>query len=214
MRPSLRTLGQMSDIPTLVASLDARLDELATEIRALTDAREALQLTPPNTPAAPLTNNGAPRRRSRRSTRRTKAPASKTTQPAAQPEPALAAAANGASAKPPKARRRATGRATPNKRPLVSLTPEQLERLLADANSGLSAGAIANRAGASYNRVLALLRELERSGKVRRTGSRRSTLWLPITDEDRIAQRVAELESLSTAPRAARTNRRGRARAS
>jgi len=52
-----------------------------------------------------------------------------------------------------------------------------------------SAGAIAERAGAGYRRVLALLRELEAAGKVRRTGVRRSTLWRLITDEERIAAR-------------------------
>ncbi|MGA2014675.1 MAG: hypothetical protein ABSH51_29670, partial [Solirubrobacteraceae bacterium] len=80
--------------------------------------------------------------------------------------------------------------------------------------SGLSAGAIAERAGASYNRVLARLGELESSGTVRRTGSRRSTLWLLITDEERIAQRAAELERLVNARREDRTQRRGRARTS
>jgi len=53
---------------------------------------------------------------------------------------------------------------------------EQLEQLLADVTAGLSAGAMAERAGVSYSQVLARLRELEASGKVRRTGSRRPTL--------------------------------------
>jgi hypothetical protein len=48
----------------------------------------------------------------------------------------------------------------------------------------------------------------------RRTGSRRSTLWLLITDEERIAQRAAELERLAGGRREDRTQRRGRARAS
>jgi DNA-binding Lrp family transcriptional regulator len=122
--------------------------------------------------------------------------------------------ANGASSEVPKPRRRAAAKATPTKRPAASLTAEQLERLLADATSGLSAGAIAERAGVGYSRVLALVRELEASGKVRRTGTRRSTLWLGITDEDRIAQRAAELERLVGARRNDRSQRRGRARAS
>jgi DNA-binding IclR family transcriptional regulator len=88
------------------------------------------------------------------------------------------------------------------------LTAEQLERLLADVSSGLSASAIAERAGVGNSRVLALLRELEASGKVRRTGSRRSTLWLLITDEERIAQRAAELERLVGARRDDRSQRR------
>jgi sugar-specific transcriptional regulator TrmB len=94
------------------------------------------------------------------------------------------------------------------------LSAEQLEQLLAGARSGLSAGAIAEQAGVGYSRVLARLRELEASGRVRRTGSRRSTLWRLITDEDRIAQRRAELERLVDARRDDQTQRRGRARAS
>ena len=128
-------------------------------------------------------------------------------------EPA-AAASNGASSEAPNPRRRAAAKATPTKRSGASLTAEQLERSLADVTSGLSGGAIAERAGVGYSRVLALLRELEASGKVRRTGTRRSTLWLPITDEDRIAQRAAELQRLVSARRDDRSQRRGRARAS
>jgi transposase len=85
---------------------------------------------------------------------------------------------------------------------------------LADAGSGLSAGAIAQRAGVGYSRVLGQLRALEATGTVRRTGTRRSTRWLLITDEDRIAQRAAELERLMGARRDDRTQRRGRARTS
>ncbi|MGA2011738.1 MAG: FaeA/PapI family transcriptional regulator [Solirubrobacteraceae bacterium] len=86
---------------------------------------------------------------------------------------------------------------------------DQLQPLLAESGSGRSAR-IAERAGASYSRVLALLRELESAGMVRRTGSRRSTLWLVITDEERTAQ----LERPAGAWREDRTQRRGRARSS
>jgi len=65
-----------------------------------------------------------------------------------------------------------------------------------------------------YSRVLPRLRELGASGKVRRTGSRRSTPWLLITDEDRIALRAAELERFVGARLDDRSQRRGRARAS
>jgi DNA-binding Lrp family transcriptional regulator len=94
------------------------------------------------------------------------------------------------------------------------LSAEQLQRLLADAAAGLSAGAVAERAGVGYSRVLARLRELEAAGTVRRTGARRSTLWRLITDEDRIAERTAELERLVGARGGDRTQRRGRARTS
>jgi hypothetical protein len=210
-----RTLTYMSYIPTLLASLDARLDELATEISTLEGARAALRTPTPAAPRTAIAHGGAERKRPRRPTQRTKTPAPQPTAPAPDAKPELAVAvANDASSEAPKARRRAAAEATPKKRSVASLTAEQLERLLADVTSGLSAGAIAERAGVGYSRVLALLRELEASAKVRRTGNRRSTLWLLITDEDRIAQRAAELERLVGAQRDDRSQRRGRARAS
>jgi DNA-binding IclR family transcriptional regulator len=87
---------------------------------------------------------------------------------------------------------------------------EALERLLADTSAGLSANAIAKRAGAGYARTLKLLHQLEAAGHVRRLGVRRSTIWRLITDEERIAQRAAELERLRSGP----SQRRGRTRAS
>jgi ribosomal protein S25 len=203
----------MSYIPTLLASLDARLDELTSEISTLEDGRAALRSPTSATPPTAIAHNGAARKRPRRLIPQTKTPAP--TPPAADPKPEPAAAASsGASSEAPSPRRRAAAKATPKKRSGASLTAEQLERSLADVSSGLSAGAIAQRAGVGYSRVLALLRELEASGKVRRTGTRRSTLWLPITDEDRIAQRAAELQRLVGARRDDRSQRRGRARAS
>jgi hypothetical protein len=87
---------------------------------------------------------------------------------------------------------------------------ESLERLLADTPAGLSANAVAKQADAGYSRTLKLLHELEAAGQVRRSGSRRSTVWRLITDEERIAQRAAELERQRTTT----SRRRGRARAS
>ena len=91
-----------------------------------------------------------------------------------------------------------------------AIGPETLERLLADTWAGLSANAIAKQAGAGYARTLKLLHELEAAGQVRRSGARRSTVWQLITDEDRIAERAAELERLRSAP----SRRRGTARTS
>ena len=210
-----RTLTYMSYIPTLLASLDARLDELASEISTLEDGRAALRTPTPATPPTASAHNGAAPKRPRRLTQQTKTPAPEPTPPAADPKAAPAAgASNGASSEAPHPRRRAAAKATPKKRSGAPLTAEQLERSLADVTSGLSAGAIAEGAGGGYSRVLALLRELEASGRVRRTGTRRSTLWLGITDEDRIAQRAAELQRLVGARRDDRSQRRGRARAS
>jgi hypothetical protein len=205
----------MSYIAALLASLDMRLDELAAEISTLEGAGVALRTRTLAAPPTEVAQNGAARKRPRRLTPQTKTPAPEPTAPAGDPKPEPAAAvANGASSEAPNPRRQAAAKATPKKRSGASLTAEQLERSLADVTSGLSAGAIAERDGVGYSRVLALLRELEASGKVRRTGTRRSTLWLGITDEDRIAQRAAELQRLVGARPDDRSQRRGRARAS
>ena len=51
--------------------------------------------------------------------------------------------------------------------------------------------------------MLALLKEQEDAGQVRRTGTRAATRWHAVTDEDRIAARATEI---------ARGSRRGRSR--
>jgi hypothetical protein len=205
----------MSYIPTLLASLDTRLDELATEISALEDARTTLQTRTLAAASAAGDQPGATSKRPRRPTRQAKRPAPKARRPAAEAEPELTAAPpTGSPPEVAKRRRRASGMTTPRKGVVSSLSADGLERLLADAGSGVSAGAIAEQAGVGYSRVLAQLRDLEAAGRVRRTGNRRSTRWLLITDEDRIAVRAAELERLVGARRKDRTQRRGRARAS
>jgi hypothetical protein len=70
----------------------------------------------------------------------------------------------------------------------------RLEVLLSE-NGGLTTSALAERTNGNRDQVLTLLRELEAAGKIRRTGQRRGTRWHAITDEDRIAQRAAELAS-------------------
>ena len=70
----------------------------------------------------------------------------------------------------------------------------ELKRLLAEADGGLSGSALAKLAGVPPAKVTAQLRELERSGEVRSAGERRGRRWTLVTDADRIAQRVAELE--------------------
>ena len=85
-----------------------------------------------------------------------------------------------------------------------------LEELLGNTPTGLSANTIAQQVGAGYQRTLTLLHELEAAGQVRRSGSRRSTVWQLITEEEQIARRAAELERQRSAP----SQRRGRARAS
>ncbi len=212
VRPRSRTLRDMSYIPTLLAPLDSRLDELATEISTLEDARTTLHTR--NLAAAPTAadqQNATPKQ-GRRPTPQTKRPTSR--RPAPDPKPDLTAAPPTGSTPEVAKRRRRAPASTTRKGVVSSLSADGLERLLADAGSGVSAGTIAEQAGVGYSRVLAQLRDLETAGRVRRTGNRRSTRWLLITDEDRIAQRAAELERLVAGRREDRTQRRGRARAS
>jgi len=79
------------------------------------------------------------------------------------------------------------------------LLAEQLERILGESVDGLSTSAIAEQGNADPAQALTLLRELEKAGQVRRTGARRGTRWHLITDEDRIAERAAELAGRSKA---------------
>lgn len=206
----------MPYITALVASIDARLDELAHDISALQDARAALAThTLASTPAS-STDNGSTTR-PRRSTRQAKrsAPTS-VRQSLIDPTAMDPLPPDGSKSAASEPSRRVSRKATSG-RPSVALqtlSAERLDLLLAGATSGVSARAIAEQTGVGHRRVLTQLRSLEASGKIRRTGSRRSTLWLPITDEERIAQRVAELEHQLAARRHDRSQRRARARAS
>ena len=77
------------------------------------------------------------------------------------------------------------------------LTAEQLQLILSESADGLSTAAIAEQGHADPAQVLALLRKLETGGEVRRSGARRGTRWHPIADEQRIAERAAELAARS-----------------
>jgi hypothetical protein len=95
-------------------------------------------------------------------------------------------------------RRVATRRQT-KRRPAAEVVPAgKLEQLLG-ASDGLTTAALARETNADPGQMLPLLRELEAAGKIRRSGQRRGVRWHAITDEDRIAQRAAELASRSRA---------------
>jgi hypothetical protein len=95
--------------------------------------------------------------------------------------------------------RRPRGRSRAKPARTEVLLAGKLEVMLRESGEGLSAVTIAKRAGAGYAQVLALLRDLEQTGQVRRSGTRRTSLWRFVTDEERIAERTAELERLSRA---------------
>ncbi len=77
----------------------------------------------------------------------------------------------------PKPRTTRTRRQT---QPTEVIPSGKLEKLLAKSD-GISTANLAKQANAEPDQVLALLRELEATGKVRRTGQRRGTRWHMIT---------------------------------
>jgi hypothetical protein len=76
------------------------------------------------------------------------------------------------------------------------LTAQTAERMLAKSD-GLTTAVLAKKARAGRDQVLALLRDLEKANRVRRTGQRRSTRWHAITDDDRVQERAAQLRARS-----------------
>ena len=106
-------------------------------------------------------------------------------------EAAREAMTNGSSAGASARTRRQTG-GTARPRATRAVAPAALEELLG-ATDGMTSVALANLAGARRLNVLALLRELEGQGRVRRSGQRRGTRWHLVTDEDRVAARAAQL---------------------
>jgi hypothetical protein len=170
----------MPSLEQICASIEGRLAELNTELIALEDARAALirQRSASGPTGASANGATAPRRR--------QPPASAREQRVRRkplPSPGSRASTPAKRAKAPKAS--------------DLLVADKLEAMLQGESGGLSAVTIAERSNASYRQVLDLLRELERTGRVRRTGTRRTTLWRLITDEERIAERAAELERRS-----------------
>jgi hypothetical protein len=176
-----RSITAMSYLDDLSASLEARLATLDEEIAALESAREALA-------GDPALTNGARRPAGR--------PPRPTAESPQQRQPSARAGRTG-SRRQPSAGAARTG----SRRPALSQAElrSQVERLLQDAPEGLSAVTLAKRVNAGYGQVLALLRELESDGQIRRAGARRTSLWRLVSEEELIAERAAELERLAGA---------------
>jgi hypothetical protein len=91
----------------------------------------------------------------------------------------------------PKRAARKPGRPRPARGEIVPA--EKLVGLLGE-HGNLSTAELAKLARGGAAQVLPLLKELETGGHVKRLGERRSTRWHAVTEEDRIAARVAEPE--------------------
>jgi predicted Rossmann fold nucleotide-binding protein DprA/Smf involved in DNA uptake len=170
----------MVTIETLIASIENRLEDLYGEIDVLQTARSTL--TTPSRAHRPA----ASRSRTARSRRSVPARPSEPTETTNERGSAAAAGEPPARTRPRVASKRPR-RSTP-------LSAETLEQVLTGAERGVPTSELADQTGAPRARVLALLTQLEQSGRIRRDGNRRSTAWHLITDEQRIAQRAAELE--------------------
>lgn len=114
---------------------------------------------------------------------------------ATSPRPAAKSAAT---TKPGRRRRART------KRRYEVLTTGTLISLLA-GSEGMSTREVAHATNGDPAQVLALLKEQEDAGLVRRSGARAATRWHVISDEDRIAARAAELEASNRLPRVRRS---------
>ena len=183
----------MSQIDQLVESIDARIVEVKNEIAALHAARAALRNeTATSKPPADSVKETPPSRR-RRTQKATSNVANAET-PASAGADLDAAETASKPTGPPKPRSR---QPAASEKSVEVLLAGKLEAMLRESQDGLSAITISKRSNASYKQVLDLLRELEQTGQLRRSGSRRTSLWRLITDEERIAERAAELERVS-----------------
>jgi len=103
---------------------------------------------------------------------------------------ARAALEDGPSAPRPK-RKRAARRNANSKTEAVPTG--KLLKLVND-HPGSSTSQLAALANGDQAQILVLLREAETNRNVRRSGARRGTRWHSYTDEDKIAERAAQLE--------------------
>jgi hypothetical protein len=192
----------MSPLDQIRESIEARIAELKTEITALQAARAALHREREvSAAAAPSAVTESRRRRTAKATSNGRGAASqKETGKAADAALAVVGKPSTKPAgQPPKPRARKQTKTAKSAKPVEVLLAGKLEAMLGEAEDGLSAITISKRSNASYNQVLELLRTLDSAGQVRRTGSRRTSRWRLVTDEERIAERAAELERRSLA---------------
>lgn len=220
----------MTEIDELRESIDARIVEAQNEIAALEAARAALRDGSAGPGAAATLGGSAkvarPARRGRPPKPATNGAGAEPPTPAAADTQSPTPAGDGAEPPVPAgdsavpdaraetvtprragtpSRRRARRKSASSQRRVEVLLAGKLEAMLAESEPGLSAATVAKRANASYRQVLVLLRELEQTGRIRRSGSSRASLWRVITDEERIAERAAELARLSTGSRSGTT---------
>jgi hypothetical protein len=170
----------MNSTQDIVNSIDTRIRKLTEEINTLTAARSVLD-------AREQQSSTKRPRRARTQRARAKSARPRTDVPARSLHDTPREASQDSV---PRSRERAPR----TRRALRAISPDQLESLFSE-NGGLTTSELAERANTNREQVLRLLRDMETTGRVRRSGQRRGTRWHAITDEDRIRQRIAELEA-------------------
>ena len=186
----VRRIRSVRTTQEIVESIDERLRELNDEIKMLDAAQVALERRenrPFTRPPATLTKRRRPAPRT-----------SPQTKPSAPAPREISAEVSADSA--PRLRKRARAESRAGARGAPQAVPADVVESLLSKNRGLSTRALGEKTGGNRNHLLALLRELETAGRVRRTGQRRATRWHVITDEDRIRERAAELEATRKHP--------------
>jgi len=176
------------EVQEIIDEIDRGLIEVREQIAALEGARRALTGTRPSrrppAGARPSVDPPPPAkvRRSRTSSAAAAGPTNSQEVPSPAPTSLPARAA--------KPSRRVRSR---------ELETSQVEDLLRDSEDGLSIVALTRRTGVSEAKVRERLHGLQRSGQVRSSGPRRTSLWRLVSDEERIAERAAELARASEA---------------
>jgi hypothetical protein len=187
----------MPSLDEIHESIEARLGQLRAEISSLTAARAALDGS--NTPTTRVGRASARSATKRAKPATTASSAPKSGRGQAATEPSAAGSTSGAAEATPTRAATATRPARRPRRPggkrVEVLPADKLEALLAESDGGLSVAAIVARSRARDAQVRALLRELDGTGRVRRTGAGRGTRWRVVTDEERIAELAARSSS-------------------
>jgi hypothetical protein len=194
----------MLDSQQILISIDKRLvaarKEIASLEAALTAMRkpsQAAEAAREGTPARAARTNGAAAASVTTKAARSATPkAARSATPKAAPSATATATASANGTASAGARSRRTRRAPARRR--AQVVPAGKLVTLLGSNEGMTTSDLADQTGGDRQQLLTLLRELEAAGQVRRSGERRNTRWHVITDEDRIAARVAELERQSS----------------